>query len=225
MGAIVGLHARPIPMLDIALRYELETPMEFESTTPAAKQKNLAPQDKWGGKPLESFADGAKEERPIPAVLGAGVAVHLAKGITISASYHYYFTEQADKADDHKAIVGGYTKGYDDDYKNGFDLGVSLEYQLSPKLLVSVGYIRAVTGGNSETYSDFEYALDSHSVGGGLRYGLNDNLQLTLGLSRTFFEEAKNEPGAPNMGFLVAASDETFNKRVYDIALGAQYRF
>lgn len=226
-GGIIGLHLRPMDGLNIGVRYELETPLELETTSTSS---GLGSMDNWKGMALESFADGAKEKRPLPATLGAGVAAGPFKGVTLSASFHYYFIKDADAEDDKVGApgngLGGYVKSYDDDYSNGWDLGVSAEYQVNDDLQVSLGYIKADIGGNKNTYSDFEYAPGSNSVGGGGRYQLKKDLFLTLGFSRTFYDEVGNdEIVAPGLEGLVAPNGETFRKRIYDLALGAQYKF
>ncbi len=226
-GGIIGLHIQPMKELNIGLRYELETPLELETKSTSAGLGDMA---NWKDKALESFADGAKEERPLPATLGAGVAVGPFKGLTLSASFHYYFIKDADASDDKAGApgsgLGGFVRGYDDDYDNGWDLGISAEYQVNKELLISAGYIRAKIGGNKNTYGDFEYVPDSNSIGGGARYEFMTDLFLTLGFSRSFYDEATNDPiTAPGLEALLAPNGETFRKRIYDLALGAQYKF
>ncbi len=218
---IAGLTLRPGFGLTVSLRYEMETAMEFESTSTT---KNLLDQAKWGGTPLESFATGAKEQRNMPAVLGGGISWSGPMGLTLSTSFHYYFTKNADKDTDNPATIqetglGSYVKGWDDDYDNGWDLAVSAEYTVLSTLTVSAGYIRTVTGGNEKTYSDFEYALDSHSVGAGVRVRITKLIGATLGVSRTFFTTGKGKLADP---IQFNADTETFNKKAYDVALGLQ---
>ena len=55
-------------------------------------------------------------------------------------------------------------------------------------------------------------------------------LDLNFGLSRTFYEEAKNKSLHPFLEAVEASFNtdigpETFNKAVYAIAVGVQYRF
>ena len=228
-GGIIGLHLRPIEEINIGVRYEMETPLEFEAETTSS---GLGKMTDWNEKPLESFADGAKEERPLPAVLAAGVAVGPFVGLTFSTSFHYYFIKNADKVDDKvgdaKTNIGGFVRGYDDDYDNGWDAAVSAEYQITKDLVASAGYIHTVIGGNKNTYSDFEYAPGSDSVGGGARYLLTKDMFLTLAFSRTFYDEVTNDPIATetkDQADVIAPNGETFHKRVYDLSLGAQYKF
>lgn len=219
---IVGLAVRPGFGLTFAARYEAQTAMTFKSTTTTRNMKG--PED-FKGTALESFIDGAEERRDMPAVLGAG-ASWSSFGLTVSASLHYYFTEDADSVTDDPGIpntggLGAYTKSWDDDYKNGWDLGGAVEYQLNKDLLISAGYVRAELGGGTDTLNDFEQALDSDSVCAGARYAVLDNVLLTLAVSRTFYTDGSNKALVP----LAYAKPETYDKRVLDIGLGAQIRF
>ena len=66
-----------------------------------------------------------------------------------------------------------------------------------------------------------EQALDSNNVGGGVRYRLNDTVALTAALSRTFYTSGSNAM----LAFPIDSNPETFDKRVYDLALGVSLRF
>lgn len=229
-SGVAGLTVRPGFGLTFGLRYELKTKMEFTAKDGPGGFKNFASTDylKNGltgdGTALSSFVDGAKERRDMPSVLGFGAAWS-GFGLTVSTSLHYYDTVGADTEKDYAGVtgtegLGGYVKGWDDDYKNGWDAAISAEYKVMPNLVVSLGYIHASIGGNAKTYSDFEFALDSNSVGGGARYNVTDDLGLTFGVSRTFYVEGTNEAVAA----VVTPGPETFNKSVLDIALGVAYR-
>ncbi len=222
-SGIAGLTVRPGFGLTVGLRYELKTAMEF-----TAKHNkpftNFVGNDKLSSSALASFVDGAKEQRDMPSVMGLGIA-WTGFGLTLSTSLHYYDTVGADGKTDSPETVpgtgaGAYVRSWDDDYENGWDAAVSAEYRVMPNLLVSVGYIHAKIGGSDKTYSDFEFALDSDSIGLGARYNVTDDLGITVGVSRTFYIEGKNKALSP----LVAEGAETFNKSVTDIALGVSYR-
>ena len=219
---IIGLAVSPGFGLTLSARYEAKTSMEYEAKTTT---KNMKGTDDFKGTALESFIDGAKEQRDMPAVLGAG-ASWTGFGLTVSASMHYYFTKDADSEKDYAGIpgtngLGAYAKSWDDDYDNGWDLAVAGEYQVTKDLLVSAGYIKAKLGGSKATFNDFEQALDSNSFCGGVRYAVLDSVLLTLAVSRTFYEDGSNEALVP----IVYAKPETYDKRVLDIALGGQFRF
>lgn len=223
VAPIFGIHVQPIPELDIGLRYEMETDLEFETTSTLV---NLKTESSGNPNALWSFADGAKEERDLPAVFAAGISGHVIPELTLNASFNYYFIKEAD---DRADVTGatGYAVSYDDDYDNGWDLAFSVEGRPVKGLTVSAGYNRTVIGSNKDTYSDFEYALDSHSIGLGARYFITDRFAMTLGLSGTFYQDGQNETLHPFLQAAVPSAEveaETFSRQVFDIALGFAYR-
>lgn len=223
-GAIAGLTIKPGFGLTLAGRYELKVPMDMKATTTTKNMKD--PAKEWAGKALESFIDGATEKRAMPAVLGLGLSWNGLTNLTLSTSYHKYFTNAADETPDYTGIegtggLGAYAKSWHDEYEDGWDLAFSAEYQVMPALLISAGYIRAKIGGNKNTYTDFEFALDSNSVGAGARYAVNDALKVTLGVSRTMYDQGGND----HLSVLLFDDPEKYDKSVMDFALGAEYVF
>jgi long-chain fatty acid transport protein len=219
---ILGLTIKPGFGVTLAARYEGAAAMEFTAKTKTVNMKGAAD---WQGTALESFVDGAKEQRDMPATLGLGAA-WTGKGITVSTSFHAYMTKAADSAKDYAGVpgtggLGAYSKSWDDDYEDGWDVALAVEYQVTDALLLSTGAVRASLGGSKDTLNDFEQALDSDSVCGGVRYTLNKRLKLTAAVSRTFYKDDSNEALVP----LVYPSPETYRKRVFDLAVGVQYSF
>ena len=222
VGGIFGVHVRPMEYLDIGIRYETETALEWETTSTTENLKT----DK--GSALESFADGATESRNLPAMLGMGISGHMPgplTGLTLNVNYNYYFINQADKDDDVTGMTG-YVIGYDDDYDNGMEVSASVEYQINPAWLISAGYAHAWLGGNEKTYSDFEYALDADSAAFGARWAvLGQRLKVTAAFAMTFYEEGQNETLHPILKLTDNSPPERFDKKVFTFAIGLEYRF
>ena len=218
-NVIAGLTVTPGFGLTLGARYESKTPMTFTAATTTV---GLRPMEKWTQPALESFVDGAKEERPMPAVLGVGLGWK-GMGLDVSLSWHRYFQKDADPTADYAGIpgsggFGAYVKGWDDDYDDAWDLGGSIGYDVCSDLHVSFGYIRARLGGNADTLSDFDQALDSGTFGGGVRYRFRKGWALTLATSRTDYAEASNKALAPP----IDDRTETFRCFVWYLALGLQ---
>ncbi len=222
VGGIFGLHIRPIKQLDIGVRYEMQTSLEFETES---KTENLLTNPDTA---LAAFADGAKEQRDLPATLGVGIAYHPIDMLTINANLTYYFIKNADNDPDGGEGATAYVISYDDDYDDGIEISGSVEVKATDDLLVSVGYDRAIGGGNEDTWNDFEFHLDSHAIGAGLRYEfLDDRLRATFGVAAVFYDEGKNKEVHPLAQFLEPDRgdwSETFNKSAYTFALGIDYR-
>ena len=227
VGGIFGLHFSPIPQLHVAFRYEMQTALEFETESNNA---NLIAKDN----AVASFADGAIEKRHLPAVLGVGIAAHIIPQLSLTASLNWYFIPEADVYEDTTGLKG-YTKGYDDDYDGGFDLGFSIESQVIPMLRLSVGYNRSDTGGNKDTYNDFEFSMDSHSICLGGRVTLFDRLGITFAFSATLYDEVSTDSihelwGNMNQSWKNAGmashevAGETFDKSVFALAFGFDWK-
>ncbi len=225
VGGIFGIHIRPFKYLDIGIRFETETGLEFETES---ETENLSMNPNTA---LESFIDGAKERRNLPAVMGLGVAIHPFKALTINLGMQYYFNSSADSAyhngdeadkggeecdpDPTKAKkpcylgqkdvpgASGFVRGYDDDYDDGIEIAASIEYRIFKNLVVSAGYNHAFSGSNAKTLSDFEYTLDSNAFGFGARYGfLSNRLKVTAAFGAVFYGTANNETVHPMIKFL-----------------------
>lgn len=218
-NVIAGLTVTPGYGLTVGARYESKTPMTFTAATTTV---GLRPMEKWTQTALEGFVDGATEERPMPAVLGLGVGWASA-GVDVSLSMHRYFQKDADPTPDYAGIpgsggFGAFVRGWDDDYDDAWDLGGSVGYDVRSDLHVSFGYIRAHLGGNANTLSDFEQALDSGTFGGGVRYRFRKGWAATLATSRTSYVEASNKALAPP----IDERPETFRRFIWNFALGLQ---
>ena len=228
-GGIFGLQVTPIEGLNIAARYEMETALALKTTSTLTNIKIPTAE---APSALESFVDGAEEGRDLPAMLGAGISYSL-YGITAMLNFNYYFIKDADSAKDYTVPNKAFVRSYDDDYDNGYDIAAALEYAIIPDVLVaSVGYNRGVTGSNKNTLSDFEYALNSTSIGLGARYMVYDDLDVTLALANTMYEDTEGVQLSALGNLLCGFGEpcfgdgtETFKKNVYDIAIGVQYKF
>lgn len=188
---IFSINIAPAEKINIGIKYEMKTELEFENST----SKSV----------LGMFPDGEKERKDLPALLALGIGYNISPEIVASFSLNYYFITQADQGED---------DAYNDEYTNGYDAAVAIEYAVTPKeLIVSVGYNYSKIGGSEDTYSDFDFALDSNSICAGAKYSVNPELDLTLGLSGTFYTEGEN-----------AAGTTKYNKTAYTVAIGANYK-
>ncbi|MCK4807449.1 MAG: hypothetical protein KAT09_07370, partial [Candidatus Aegiribacteria sp.] len=151
--------------------------------------------------------DGFKQRRDLPAILAGGVSYQFSPEFKLSTTFNYYMVEDADE---------GEFDGLDDDYENGLDIGIGIDYQISPRILGGLAYLRSDLGGSEDTFSDFEYNLDCHCIGGGLRYSVNDDFALTLAGGHNFYDEGHGSGTYENC---------TYNKSVSYFGLGAEVSF
>ena len=206
VAGIFGIDIRPVKELNIAIKYEMQTNLEWETKT-----------DKLSGFPviagaLNQFKDGFKEEKALPAVLALGISYDFLEMFRVSSSFTYYFIKMADDKKD----VGTTVVSYDDDYDNGFEIGGAFEYMGIKNLILSVGYSYSNTGANGDTFSDFEYPLDSHTVCLGGKYTVFEGFSATLAYGRTFYVEGEAD--------WAGGGKEKWNKSINMIAVGVEYK-
>ena len=77
------------------------------------------------------------------------------------------------------------------DYKNGWEIALGNEYKLNDKftLIGSVNY--ANTGAKTTSYNDTEYALNSVTLGGGIRYQYDESLAVTASVAHFIYKGAE----------------------------------
>ncbi len=208
-GGIIGIDYMPVESINLAVRYETQTDLKWTSDV---KTQDLA--SSLAGDSLNIFTDGGKSESNLPALLAFGVHYQINPKFYTTTSLNYYFIKQADKGDD--SDDAPLTEGYNDNYDNGWEVGVGLGYKWRPDLEVSIGYLHSDLGGNSKTYTDFETALDADTIGLGAKYTPVKDLDITFAFGNVFYSEGSKE---------LLDGVEVFNKHVYAFGFGIQYRF
>lgn len=199
-SGIISVNAVPVENLNLALKYETSTNLEFETSVN---------ENSWAafGLPDSSFTEGYKQRRDLPAIISGGISYRFSPEFLLSTTFNYYMVEDADE---------GKNDGLNDEYKNGLDLGIGIDYLFTPKLLGGLAYLRSDLGGSEDTYSDFEYNLDCHCIGGGLRYAVTECMALTLAGGHNIYDEG-NGTGP--------FEDCTYNKSLWYFGLGAEISF
>ncbi len=200
-NGIISVDVVPTENLNIALRYETSTALDFETAVI---------ENSWGAAflPDSSFAvEGFKQRRDLPAILAGGISYQFSPAFKLSTTFNYYFVED---------IAEDSLNGVDDDYENGLDIGLGIDYQVSPRILLGLAYLRSDLGGSDSTYTDFEYNLDYSAIGGGIRYAVTDDFALTLAGGHNFYDEGQGAGSFENC---------TYNKSVSYFGLGAEVSF
>ena len=153
---------------DASVKYEfkMKTELEIESAEVSAKDPVIN----------GIFPDGAKIKAETPALLAAAVSRHFGP-VKVTAQWHHYFDKDAENS--FSPVIEGNT--------NEYMMGV--EWQISPKWLVSAGTQRTQLNMNENAYSDMNYSISSWSVGVGLAYQICDAVRLNLGYMPTIYDE------------------------------------
>ncbi len=194
-GGVFGVAWKLLPGLMVSGRYETATALEFETTVKDGKN--------FGG----LFTDGKKEQKDLPALAGVGARFDW-EGLTVTGSGTLYFLDAS--------RTSTYLKDYAD---YGWEAGASLEYALLPGFLkLSAGALMTTSGASKDTYTDFDFALDSKSVGGGLVLTVIKDLDLTVAVSKTLYTASEGNKIA------VGNYPVDYSKDATTLAVSCQYR-
>lgn len=188
-GGIFGANWKALPGLLVSTRIETATPLDFET--------QVNDDADFGG----LFTDGETQRRDLPALVALGVRYD-AEALSITASGTGY-------------LLGlSRSSAYAEDYADfGWDAGASVEYAVLPWLKASAGGLVTRVGGNEDTYNDFDFSLDSQTLGAGLVLVPLADLQVNLAASHTFYNSSSGQ-----------ADTTTYGKAATTLAVSCSYK-
>ena len=234
-GIQLGLNYKATEKLNLALRYDSRVRMEFEAKTngkeikierlPTASGIINIPD---GGLGFSNFypeyADGDKTRRDLPAILAAGMSYKVTDNWVVGLSGNYYFNKDA-KMDRKKSsikhpITGKKIEGLEAEYDNGWELALGTEYRFSPKwaILGSINY--ADTGAKVTSYDDVEYALNSVTLGTGLKYNPDETTEWVFTVCHFFYDSESGHYDVKYAGY-PTVSNPSYDKSI--TAFGVSY--
>ena len=209
---IISVDIHPTEQLNIALKYEHKTTLEFENNT---TKDFITGIDASTGQPITMFPDGKKARYDIPAQIVVGLTYKPIEKLLVSTGFHYYLDKQADWAGKQDSLDG-----------NSFEFALGAEYSVTDKLAVSAGYLMTQTGATEGFQSDLSFSLPSNTFGGGIAYKIKPNIELNLAASYTMYAE-----GEKNYTHNFAGSGtylpvkETYIKPILILAAGLNISF
>jgi long-chain fatty acid transport protein len=196
-GGILGVNISPTKQLNIGIRYETETTLDFETSVD---------EDTLGLLPELGFEDGESTNRNLPAIFACGVSYQFTDKIRVETNLTYYLNENAD------------WEGAEDDVDNGYDLGIGLMYAFSETLEISGGFLYTETGIDPEHMLPEAPELDARTIGGGVAWTPVDNLILNFALGNAFYEKDSFTDDATD-------TKVEYEKNNLFIGFGLQYKF
>jgi long-chain fatty acid transport protein len=192
---IIGLNIAPMTGLNIGIRYETATALEYDITAGGTLAALSG---------LLGYPDGEKYKKDLPAIAAIGFTYVIMPGLTVGGDFQYYFLKSM-------TIEDG--NGEDaNEYDDGWETGLFVAYTVMPGLLTSIGYKYTKMGSNEDTVGDFSIELDSQSIGLGARYDVMPNLALEIGFAYVFYKDLEDAAGT------------TYSRTAMTLAIGAQYR-
>ncbi len=206
---IVSVNIQPMDMLNIAVKYEHKTPLEFTTSSPAGKNGliGLTPT----GTPVYMFPDGVKTHLDMPAYLSVGATVRPIQPLLIAGYFGTFFDKDADW-DGKEELLDG----------NSFEFALGAEYSLSEKFLVSAGWLMTQTGATPEYNSDLSYSLGTQGFNVGFAWDILPIMQLNVGGQYVMYADGENqfEHDFAQQGVLFPTITETLQKSVWVVGIG-----
>jgi long-subunit fatty acid transport protein len=216
---IIGLNISPIDKLNIGIKYEFATKLEFTNNT----TQEILTDFEADGTPITLFPDGATFRGDMPAMLSVGVDYRITNALKVSCGTHYYFDKAANYG---KKIDDVYVENSEVIDNNFFELALGLEYGVGEKILLSGGFLYAKTGVNNDYQSDLSYSLTSSTTGLGGAYVISDKIMLNLGFGYTMYVDSE-----ATIDHLFKATEtvipviETYSKSNMFVAVGLDFSF
>jgi len=204
-GGIIGLNYSPTDKLNLAIHYETKVKLEFEADN---NKGTIA---------LET--DGKKSDRDLPAVLYTGASYKFTDKFTAAIDFNYYFQKNADWDTLSTGSKAAKAAG------NCYHVALGTYYQILPKLQLSAGckYIHFDYSNQELYYTQMgvyeSVKYDNFNVGLGAGYNVTENIQIDLGVGRTFWKDKTIKYGS-SVGVPV-----DINNSSYVLALGLDLKF
>ena len=165
IAPIISVNITPTEALNIAVKWEGKTSLEFKNDTKLDD--------------INMFPDGAKTNRDMPMMLSIGAQYQITDDFRAQIGYHLF----NDK--------GANWDGREDRVDNNFfEISIGAEYDLSEMITVSAGYLKGTTG-VAENYQDnLSFSLSSTTMGLGAKLNLNEQWSLDLGVAKMMYVDS-----------------------------------
>jgi len=184
--------------LNIGMKYEFLTKIELENDTEV---------DETG-----MFIDGEKFRSDMPAMFSIGADYKLSDKFSVATGFHYYFDKQANYG---KKIGTEYVENDEVINKGLWEFSLGLQYNITPKLLVSCGYLHTQIGVKEVYQSNLSYTNSSNSLGLGGAYKVTPGIEINLGVGYTTYESFEKD---------MVAYVETYDKDNLFVAIGLDFK-
>lgn len=200
-GGIFGVNLAPNDKINISMRYETKTNIDFDTTVNTDDATYLP----LGGLlPYLGISNGTSRPRDLPAIFAFGLSYWLNPQIRLETNYTHYFNENADWG------------GEEDLVDDGYDVGLAIEYHFTDSFLGSIGYIRTETGIDPVNMLPENPTLDANTIGAGIAYAFNEKFHTNFSLGNSFYDEDS---------FNLPFGKVEYEKNNLFLALGLEYRF
>lgn len=154
---VMSLNFRPAAGLDVAVKYEFRTKLEFTNKTTKDD--------------VNMFPNGATSRSDVPAFLSVGAGYEIMPELRATASFNYFFDKNA-RWDGREKFVNS----------NSYDFALGVEYDVSQALVLSAGYLITQFDLASGYQSDIAHDMGANTFGGGARIKISPSFDVDLGV-------------------------------------------
>jgi long-chain fatty acid transport protein len=198
---ILSLMATPMEGLVLTLRYEFNTALELTNKTTT---------DDTG-----LFPNGVKENADIPAILALGLSYAIIPELRAHVSYTLTFDKNANW-DGREKLVDS----------NAYDLAFGLEFDLTPALTISAGYMKTSYHFLTGYQTDLSFALPADTIGAGLKWKMNEQLSFDLGVLSVNYGTDQKSISYTLLGAIPLGSYlEHYKETTFGVGIGVNYSF
>lgn len=219
-GFQLGANYKVDEKLNLAARYDSRVKMNFKAkgdekalTTPFISLgfSGFYPQ----------YTPGTKTRRDLPAILALGASYKVTDKYTVSTAANYYFNKDAKM--DRVTNASGHKHGRD--YNNGWEIALGNEYQLNDKftLIGSINY--AKTGAKASSYDDTEFAIDSTTLGAGVRYKYDETLDITGSVAHFMYNTSEGTYKSKYAGVPTVTENQKYKKSITAVGISLTKKF
>ncbi len=205
---IVSVNVQPIDMLNIAVKYELKTPLKFTTAVAADKRGLIGVES---GVPVYMFTDGEETNLDMPAYLSVGATLRPIQSLLVAGYYGTFFDESADW-DGREELLDG----------NSWELGLGAEFSLGEKFLISGGWLMTQTGATTDYQTDLSYSLGTQGFNAGFAWNIMPMLQLNVGGQYVMYTDGENkfDHDFASQGVTFYPVTEKLQKSVWVVGVG-----
>ncbi len=174
-GGILGVNIAPNDRINIGIRFETETKLDFELDVRQGAQL-LA---------LMGYRDGRNEREDLPALLGVGASYKVLDNLKLDANLIYYLEDSAN-----------WETGFDG-AGDSYDLGFSAEYRFNSKWMASIGYLYSDLNIDTDQLIVLpeEPKLDANTFAIGGVWSATETLDFTVGALKTLYNDDTDQLG------------------------------
>ncbi len=199
---IVGLNIKFNDDFNLAFKYEHKASITLTNST---KLDNVG-----------LYPDRAETPADMPSLIVGGFSYRATPSLRLSGGVHYYLDKNANYG---KKINNQFVANSEVIDNNFWEAAAGIEYLITRQFMVSLGYLRTQTGVNDKYHSDVSHSLNTNSIGGGIKYFINPNLALNLGVMTTMYDEYTKAFSSP------ASYNETYKRSALSFGVGVDFKF